>query len=70
MREQSRLLDWVVLINDVHPDELKHYLCKTAFLYAHTNEYRPVEAARRAKHGSVAEGNSVLSRPGSESILG
>jgi hypothetical protein len=41
MREQSRKWDWFALVIDVHPDELKHCLCKTAFLYVHPNEYRP-----------------------------
>ena len=41
MRKQSRSRDWVALMIDVHPDELKHCLCKIAFLYVHPNEYRP-----------------------------
>jgi len=32
---------WCALMIDVDPDELKHCLCKTAFLYVHPNEYRP-----------------------------
>jgi len=30
---------WVALMVDVHPDELRHCLCKTAFLYVHPNDY-------------------------------
>jgi hypothetical protein len=39
--ENSRKREWVALIVDVHPDELKRCLCKIAFLYVHPNEYRP-----------------------------
>jgi hypothetical protein len=41
MRKGSRKWDWVALMVDVHPDELKHCRCKTAFLYVHPNEYKP-----------------------------
>jgi hypothetical protein len=41
MRKERRKWDWVALMIDVHPDELKHCLCKTAFPYVHPNEYRP-----------------------------
>jgi hypothetical protein len=37
---------------DVHPDELKHCLCKTAFLYVHPNEYRP-DGSRTAREAWV-----------------
>jgi bacteriocin-like protein len=33
--------DWCGLLIDVHPDELRHCLCKTAFLNVHPNEYKP-----------------------------
>jgi hypothetical protein len=41
MRKDERKLDWVALVVDVVPDQLKHCLCETAFLYVHPNEYRP-----------------------------
>jgi hypothetical protein len=41
---RSRGGDWVALMVEVHPDELKHCLCKIAFLYVHPNEYRPDES--------------------------
>jgi len=41
MREKARKRDWVALIVDVHPDELKHCRSKIAFLYVHPDEYRP-----------------------------
>jgi hypothetical protein len=40
-RKQSRSWDWVAFAIDVHPDELKHCRCETAFLYVHPDEYRP-----------------------------
>lgn len=36
-----RKWDWCALMVDVPPDELKHCVCKTAFLYVHPDEYRP-----------------------------
>lgn len=51
-REQSRKLDWVALMIDVHPDELKDCLCKIAFLYVHPNEYRP-DGSRTAREAWV-----------------
>ena len=48
MRKESRKWDWVALMVDVHPDELKHCLFKTAFLYVHPNEYRP-DGSRTAR---------------------
>jgi hypothetical protein len=33
--------NWVALMIDVNPDELKHCLCKVAFLYVHPKEYKP-----------------------------
>jgi hypothetical protein len=44
--------DWVALMIDVHPDDLKRCFCKTAFLYVHPNEYRP-EAGRSAREASL-----------------
>jgi hypothetical protein len=41
MRRESRKGNWVALMVDVHPDELKHCQCTTAFLYVHPNEYKP-----------------------------
>ena len=43
MREKPRKWEWVALMVDVHPDELKHCRCKIAFLYVHPSEYRPDE---------------------------
>lgn len=37
----GRKWDWVALMVDVDPDELKHCTCKIAFLYVHPDEYRP-----------------------------
>jgi hypothetical protein len=33
--------DWVALFVDVPPDELRHCVCKVAWLYVHPDEYRP-----------------------------
>jgi hypothetical protein len=44
MREEPRKWNWAALMVDVHPDELKHCLCKIAFLYVHPDEYRPDES--------------------------
>jgi hypothetical protein len=44
--------DWCALMIDVDPDELKHCLCKTAFLYVHPNEYRP-DGSRTAREAWV-----------------
>jgi hypothetical protein len=52
MRKEWRKWDWVALMIDVHPDELKHCLCKTAFLYVHPNEYRP-DGSRTAREAWV-----------------
>lgn len=38
-----RSRSWIALMVDVEPDDLKHCYCKTAFLYVHPNEYRPIE---------------------------
>jgi hypothetical protein len=43
MRKEARRWDWCAFMIDVHPDELKHYRSKTAFLYVHPSEYRPDE---------------------------
>ena len=37
----GRKWDWVALMVDVHPDELKYCQCKTAFLYVHPDDYKP-----------------------------
>jgi hypothetical protein len=37
----GRKWDWVALMVDVHPEELKHCHCKTAFLYVHPDDYKP-----------------------------
>lgn len=50
--ENSRKWDWCALLIDVHPDELKHCLCKVAFLYVHPNEYRP-DGSRIAREAWV-----------------
>jgi hypothetical protein len=52
MRKESRKWDWTALMVDVDPDELKHCLCKTAFLYVHPNEYRP-DGSRVAREAWV-----------------
>lgn len=44
--------DWVALAIDVHPDELKDCLCKTAFFYVHPNEYKP-DGSRTAREAWV-----------------
>jgi hypothetical protein len=41
MRKEKRKSEWVALMADVHPDELRHCLCKTAFLYVHPHDYKP-----------------------------
>ena len=44
--------DWFALMVDVHPDELKHCLCKVAFLYVHPKEYKP-DGSRTAREAWV-----------------
>jgi hypothetical protein len=41
VRRDKRKWDWVALMVDVHPDDLKHCLCRTAFLYVNPKEYKP-----------------------------
>jgi len=48
----GRKWDWCALMIGVHPDELKHCLCKTAFLYVHPNEYKP-DGSRTAREAWV-----------------
>jgi hypothetical protein len=52
MRKARRKWDWCALMIDVHPDELKHCLCITAFLYVDPNEYRP-KGSRTAREAWV-----------------
>jgi hypothetical protein len=52
MREAPRKRRWVVLMIDVHPDELKHCRSKTAFLYVHPKDYRP-DPGRTAQEARV-----------------
>ena len=53
VRKEARKLDWVALMVDVHPDELKHCLCKgVAFLFVHPNEYKP-DGSRTAREAWV-----------------
>ena len=33
--------DWVALVIDIDPDELKHCRCEIAFLYVDPDDYRP-----------------------------
>lgn len=52
-RDDKSKKDWVALMIDVHPDDLKHCWCDTAFLYVHPNEYQPKEG-RRAQEAWVS----------------
>ena len=52
MRKQSRSWDWVALMVDVHPDELKHCRCQTAWLYVHPDDYKP-DGSRTAREAWV-----------------
>jgi hypothetical protein len=36
-----RKWDWVALLVDVHPDELKNCVCKFAFLFVRPKDYHP-----------------------------
>jgi hypothetical protein len=47
---------------DVHPDELKHRLCKMAWLYVHPNT-GPMEAAQPAKHASAFPASIATKMP-------
>jgi hypothetical protein len=38
---EGRKWDWVGLMIDVHPDELKHCRCRMAWLYVHPDDYKP-----------------------------
>ena len=49
---RGRKWDWCALMVDVHPDELKHCRCKTAFLYVHPDDYKP-DGQRTAKEAWV-----------------
>jgi hypothetical protein len=49
-RKRSRSWDWVALMVDVDPDELKYCACDfPALFFIHPNDYRPAEgrAARQ-----------------------
>jgi hypothetical protein len=52
LRKESRKWDWCALMVDVPPDELKHCLCKIAWLYVHPNEYKP-DGSRTAREAYV-----------------
>jgi hypothetical protein len=42
MRKEARKWDWVVLMVDVHPDDLKTCTCDfPALFYVHPKDYRP-----------------------------
>jgi hypothetical protein len=44
MRKEARKWDWVALMIDVHPDDLKTCACDfPALFYVHPKEYRPGE---------------------------
>jgi hypothetical protein len=51
MKKESRKWDWVALMVDVDPENLKHCACNfPALFYVHPDEYCPAEgrAARQA----------------------
>jgi hypothetical protein len=62
MRKEKRKWHWVALMVDVSPDELKHSLCKIAFLYVQTIT-NLMEAAQRAKLGSSSPASTGTQRP-------
>lgn len=39
--DESLKWDWVGLMINVHPDELKHCRCTMAWLYVHPDDYKP-----------------------------
>ena len=42
MRKEARKWDWVALMVDVHPDDLKTCTCNfPALFYVHPKDYRP-----------------------------
>ena len=53
---------------DVHPDELNHCACKTAWLYVHPNEYRP-ERGRTAREALVCIPGKHRSRDAAWDVL-
>ena len=63
MREAPRKRRWVVLMIDVHPDELKHCRRKTAFLYVHPKDYRPDPAAQRRRRGFASRASIATEIP-------
>jgi hypothetical protein len=67
MRKGSREWEWVALIVDVHPDELKHCLCKIAFLYIEPHEYKPT--GRTAQEAWVNIPGKHRSRDAAEAAL-
>jgi hypothetical protein len=50
MRSKSRGWDWVALMVDVDPDDLKHCACQfPALFYVHPKEYRPGQRTARQR---------------------
>ena len=52
-----------LLMVDVHPDELKHCRCKTAFLFVHPNDYKP-DGTRTAQEAWVRVPRQAQERAG------
>lgn len=52
VKETRKWDSWVALMIDVHPSELKHCLCKIAFLYVEPDKYRP-DGSRTAREAWV-----------------
>jgi hypothetical protein len=56
-RKKSRAWDWVALMIDVDPDELKHCACGfPALFYVHPDEYRPAEGRTASQCWVVVPG--------------
>lgn len=56
-RKNSRAWDWVALMVDVEPDELKHCACAfPARFYVHPNECRPAEGRTARQCWAVVPG--------------
>jgi hypothetical protein len=56
MRAEARKPDWVALMVDVHPDDLKTCRCEgPALLYVHPKDYRPGDRTAHSRWFRVSD---------------
>ena len=66
MREKSRKWDWVALMVDVDPDDLKTCTCDfPALFYVHPNDYRPGDRIAHQRWTPSQESTATGMLPGS-----